>query len=97
MKPHDLAVRRWVEQPAKSDRGRRWTAAQDNRVSISAAPEATPRSGGTGAVLKKRRKGGSPVKFARTIGGLAAVVSVTITLALSCERFAALLDAALMI
>ena len=37
------------------------------------------------------------MKLARTIGGLAAVVSVTITLALSCEHFAALLDAALMI
>lgn len=37
------------------------------------------------------------MKFARTIGGLAAVVSVTITLALGCEHFAALLDAALMI
>ena len=40
-------------------------------------------------------KGGSPVKFARTCGGFAAVVSVGIVLALSCEHFAALLDTAL--
>lgn len=40
-------------------------------------------------------KGGHPVKFARTVSGFAAVVSVGIVLALGCEHFAALLDAAL--
>lgn len=70
--------------------------AQDNRVSISAAPEAIPRSGGTGAALKKR-KGGLPVKFARTCAQLGAVLSAGITLALACDHLAALLDAALMI
>ena len=37
------------------------------------------------------------MKFARTVSGFAAVVSVGIVLALGCEHFAALLDAALMI
>ena len=37
------------------------------------------------------------MKFARTCGGLAAVCSVGITLALVCEKLASLLDAALMI
>ena len=55
-----------------------------------------PRSGGTGAALKKR-KGGKPVKFARTCAQLGAVLSAGITLALACDRLAALLDAALMI
>ena len=35
------------------------------------------------------------MKFARTCGGFAAVVSVGIVLALGCEHFAALLDTAL--
>lgn len=37
------------------------------------------------------------MRFARTCGGFAAVLSVGIVLALSCEHFAALLDAALAI
>ena len=37
------------------------------------------------------------VKFARTCGGFAAVLSVGIVLALGCEHFAALLDAAIAI
>ena len=37
------------------------------------------------------------MRFARDCGGLAAVFTVGIALALSCEHFAALLDAALMI
>lgn len=35
------------------------------------------------------------MKIARTVSGFAAVVSVGIVLALGCEHFAALLDAAL--
>ena len=42
-------------------------------------------------------KGGFPVKFARACGGLAAVLSVGLWLALSCDHLAALLDAALAI
>lgn len=45
----------------------------------------------------ERMKGGLPVKFARTCGGFAAVLSVGIVLALSCEQLAALLDAAIAI
>ena len=37
------------------------------------------------------------MKFARTCAQLGAVLSVGIVLALSCEHFAAMLDAALMI
>ena len=37
------------------------------------------------------------MRFARTCGGFAAVLSVGITLALVCDRLAALLDTALMI
>ena len=37
------------------------------------------------------------MRFARACGGFAAVLSVGIVLALSCEHLAALLDAALMI
>ena len=36
------------------------------------------------------------MKLARTCGGIAAVCSVGITLALACEKLASLLDAALM-
>lgn len=36
------------------------------------------------------------MKLARTCGGIAAVCSVVITLALACEKLASLLDAALM-
>ena len=36
------------------------------------------------------------MKFARTCGGIAAVCSVGIVLALACDHLAALLDAALM-
>ena len=43
-----------------------------------------------------RKKGGLPMKFARTCGGIAAVCSVGIVLALACDHLAALLDAALM-
>ena len=43
------------------------------------------------------RKGGLPVKFARTCAGLGAVCSVGIALALLCDHLAALLDAALAI
>ncbi len=45
----------------------------------------------------QKRKGGLPVKFARTCAQLGAVLSAGITLALACDRLAALLDAALMI
>lgn len=37
------------------------------------------------------------MKFARTCGGFAAVLSVGITLALACDHWATLLDKALMI
>ena len=47
------------------------------------------------ASRKSSKEGGHPVKFARTVSGFAAVVSVGIVLALGCEHFAALLDAAL--
>lgn len=40
-------------------------------------------------------EGGFPVKFARTFGGVAAVCSVGIVLAMACDHLAALLDAAL--
>ena len=45
----------------------------------------------------ERKKGGKSMRFARTCGGFAAVLSVGIVLALGCELFASLLDAALMI
>ena len=44
-----------------------------------------------------KQEGGYPVRFARTCAQLGAVLSAGITLALACDRLAALLDTALMI
>ncbi len=41
------------------------------------------------------KEGGLPMKFARTCAQLGAVLSVGFALALGCEHFAALLDAAI--
>lgn len=43
------------------------------------------------------KKGGLPVKLARTCAGIGAVCSVGIALALLCDHLAALLDAAIAI
>ena len=45
--------------------------------------------------MNKIKKGGLPVKFARTCAGIGAVLSVGFVLALGCEHFASLLDAAI--
>ena len=49
------------------------------------------------SAARSSKEGGRTMKFARTCGGFAAVLSVGITLALACDHWAALLDKALMI
>ena len=55
------------------------------------------RPGVVPGTVTTNRKEVYPVKFARTIGGLAAVVSVIIMMAAGCEQLAAMLDAAIAI
>lgn len=60
-------------------------------------PRRKPHRGAGEPPRRQKKKGGYPVKFARTCAGFGAVLSAGIVLALACDHLAALLDAALMI